>query len=764
MGGPGWAVGVAVGLACGLALTAFLVRGVGRRPGPADLVTFARGLLGCVVAGLVAASLPEPAIPYAVLALAVPALALDAVDGAVARRTGTASAFGGRFDGEVDAFMVLVLSVAAAPTAGWWVVWAGLARYLFGAAGWVLPWMRGALAFRHWRKVVTASVGVALVVAVADALPRAATTLVLLVALALMAESFGRDVWSLWRARETERAGEPGREPGRARMLEVLSTSLALCLLWFAVVAPSRPDRLGVASLLRLPLEVVVLAFVALVLPRRWSSAVGVVLGLVLGVVAVLKAVDLGSFTVLARPFDVVTDTGLLGSGLAFVRDAFGPWAARVAAVAAVGLVLGALAALPWAVHRVMSAVARHRRVALRVVPALAGVWALLAVTGAGWGVGTSVAVAGVGPYVSAKVRGSVDSLRDREHFDRMLATDSSGSRATDLAALAGKDVLVVFVESYGRVAVEGAESGSVRELLESSAAALGARGYVAASGWLTSPTFGGSSWLAHSTLQAGVPVTDEVRYERLLSSRRSTLSSTFARAGWRTVALLPSTHGDWPEGRAFYGLDRVYDGSSLGYAGPRFGFSAVPDQYALAALDRLELGRGGLGRGGRPPVMAQVELTSSHGPWAPLPTLVAPDRLGDGAVYADVEAQAVSAAELWRDREAVPTAYRASIVYSLTTLLDFVARHDAVVVMLGDHQPATIVSGFGGNHDVPVSIIARDPKVLGRVSGWGWTPGLLPGADAPVWPMAAFRDRFVAAFSSGEPGAPSASAAVEAR
>jgi hypothetical protein len=71
------------------------------------------------------------------------------------------------------------------------------------------------------------------------------------------------------------------------------------------------------------------------------------------------------------------------------------------------------------------------------------------------------------------------------------------------------------------------------------------------------------------------------------------------------------------------------------------------------------------------------------------------------------------------------------------------------VLVVLGDHQPSTIVSGFGGNRDVPVTVIAHDPKVIDRVSSWGWQEGLRPDERAPVWPMSAFRDRFLAAYSS---------------
>jgi hypothetical protein len=90
--------------------------------------------------------------------------------------------------------------------------------------------------------------------------------------------------------------------------------------------------------------------------------------------------------------------------------------------------------------------------------------------------------------------------------------------------------------------------------------------------------------------------------------------------------------------------------------------------------------------------------------------------------------------------------------VYSLNALLSFF-KHDPdknlVMVMLGDHQPLPIVSGHNSNHDVPISIISHDPKVLKDVGSWGWNRGLQPKATAPVWPMSAFRNKFLTAFDS---------------
>jgi len=206
-----------VGLACGLALGAAVVRGLGSHGlGPGDLVTLSRATLACGLAALVADSLVRSPAVTAVVALGVLALALDAVDGRVARRTGTVSSFGARFDGEADAFLLLVLSVYVARYAGAWVLAIGAARYLFGAAGWAWPWMRERLPFRYWRKVVTAVQGIVLCAAAADVVPPGPRDAALAFALVLLAESFGRDVVWLWRRRPS-RSVVPSRPAAHGR-------------------------------------------------------------------------------------------------------------------------------------------------------------------------------------------------------------------------------------------------------------------------------------------------------------------------------------------------------------------------------------------------------------------------------------------------------------------------------------------------------------------------------------------------------------------
>ncbi|MGE0297513.1 CDP-alcohol phosphatidyltransferase family protein [Pseudonocardia sp.] len=191
--------GALVGLAYGTCLAVLLARALrsaGRvSPSPADHVTLVRALLVGGVTALVADGLVtgEPAVKT-IVGLAAVALALDAVDGQVARRTGTASPLGARFDMEVDAFLIAVLSVQVALVAGWWVLAIGAMRYVFVLAGYVWPWLRGTLPPSYAAKTIAAVQGIVLTVAAAGLLPAAVAEAAVAVALALLTWSFGRDV------------------------------------------------------------------------------------------------------------------------------------------------------------------------------------------------------------------------------------------------------------------------------------------------------------------------------------------------------------------------------------------------------------------------------------------------------------------------------------------------------------------------------------------------------------------------------------------
>jgi phosphatidylglycerophosphate synthase len=197
-------VGWLVGVACGALVTGVLGRALGHHRddglGPADWVTLVRATIACGVAALTADSFVGPAPTATLVTLAVVALVLDWVDGQVARRTRT-TRFGARFDMEVDAFLILVLSVYVARTAGAWVLLIGLARYALLAAGALLPWLRRSAPPRYWGKVVAAALGVVLTVAAAGVLPGPLAVAALVGAIALLVESFGREIWWLHRHR-----------------------------------------------------------------------------------------------------------------------------------------------------------------------------------------------------------------------------------------------------------------------------------------------------------------------------------------------------------------------------------------------------------------------------------------------------------------------------------------------------------------------------------------------------------------------------------
>jgi hypothetical protein len=470
-------------------------------------------------------------------------------------------------------------------------------------------------------------------------------------------------------------------------------------------------------------------------------------------VLTLLKLLDLGVSVAFARRFDPLGDPVYIGAGVSFLRDAMGTANAWTATVLAVALMVAVLVLVPYAVLRATRLARGHRPVAVPVVLALSLVWVGCAVAGVRVAPGEPVAAATAVDLASTHVTEVRDRLRERAALAAQIADDDFADVPPSrlLRALRGKDVLLVFVESYGKVALEGLPTSSqLRDSVDADSSRLEAAGYDSRSAYLTSPTFGAMSWLAHSTLQSGLWIDNQGTYDLLLGRDRLTLSSAFGKAGWRSVGMIPADTEPWPEGQRFYRWEALHDLTNMDYEGPRFGYGRMPDQFALESFRRLELDQPGRG-----PVMAEIDLESSHNPWVPLPRMVDPDELGDGSVFDGMPEEGQQRDDVWRDADLVKAAYVRSLQYSLDALTSFVERSDGsadnrdlVLVVLGDHWPVTTVSGTTPGHDVPISVIANDPGVLRRIDGWGWQDGLRPQSDAPVWPMDAFRDRFLEAFS----------------
>ncbi|MEQ3553235.1 CDP-alcohol phosphatidyltransferase family protein [Pseudonocardia nematodicida] len=710
--------------------------------GPAGAVTLARGALVLGAATLVG---QDGAGHVALVGLAGVALALDAVDGPVARRTGTVTALGARFDMETDALLLLVLSVHVAATSGvWWAIALGAMRYAFVAAGRVLPWLRGELSPRYSAKVVAAVQGVVLVVVATGVLPPAVEYVLLAAALAALTWSFGVSVAELWRG--------AGERTFLSRALGAgLLTAACAALVGALLLVPADPVGIGWPAFARLPVEIVVGAAVLAVAPGRSRPVVAVVAGLLLAAIGLSAALDAGFLLAQDRPFNPVSDWSLLLSGRDFVATTAGGTVATTLVVVVVVAAVGLVAASAGAVVRLGRIAARHRRTTLRGAAVLGAAWMVLFALAEGPAGRTVAAAEGANRLHDRAVQVPA-ALEGRRAFAASVGEDPRAERPEDqlLSALRGKDVVIAYVESYGRTAAV-ADPGMVERIgpvLDEGERALGDAGFSSRTGFLTAPITGGGSWLAHATLSSGLWIDSQPRNQELLASDRMTLPRAFADAGWETAAVKPGTTQPWPEGTDFFGFQRIHGPDGLDYAGPPFSWSPMPDQYALEVFTRREYARADRG-----PLMAEIALTSSHAPFTPIPPLLPWGTLGDGSVFEPhATEQRTLESVLAGDPADLLDDYLDSVGYSLETTLDWVERYgddDLVVVLLGDHQPGQIIVGPDAGQDVPISVLTRDDAVLDRVEReWGWNPGLRPEADAPVWGMDEFRDRFLDTFS----------------
>ncbi|MGK5681388.1 sulfatase [Actinoplanes sp. URMC 104] len=555
--------------------------------------------------------------------------------------------------------------------------------------------------------------------------------------------------------------GPPAVVSRRARLqafrsrpgVQLALTITAGVLLFAALVFPNVLSRLTPMGFLRLPIEGAVLLGLLVVLPRRARRVLAVVAGSLLGLLVIEKCLDMGFFEELNRPFDPVLDWVLLDDAFGFASEAYGQAAALAAVVGILLLVVAILALTSWSVLRIGALVSRHRRTSAIAAGGAGVAWVLAFALGVSvWGA-VPVAARSTATYAWDRAHQARAGLRDEATFAAEVQRDpfKTVPAAQMLTGLKGKDVVFTFVESYGRSAVEGdALSRITGPVLDSGTAELKAAGFAARSGWLTSPTFGGGSWLAHATFESGVWINNEQRYRNLVAGDRLTLTRAFRDIGHRTVSVMPGATRAWPEG-AFYGYDAVWDSRNLGYAGPKFSWSPMPDQFTLQQVNALEYKKPGRG-----PLMIEMPLVSSHTPWAPIPDYL-PDwnQVGDGTIYQRMVDNGQKPKALWAEPKKVRAEYGKSIVYSLTTLINWVKLYgddNLVLVFLGDHQPSPIAAGAGASHDVPITVLAKDPEVLDRITGWGWAEGLRPRPDTPVWPMSDFRDKFFTAFGRQTP------------
>jgi hypothetical protein len=293
-----------------------------------------------------------------------------------------------------------------------------------------------------------------------------------------------------------------------------------------------------------------------------------------------------------------------------------------------------------------------------------------------------------------------------------------------DLALVNDTDVFLVFVESYGAITFERPDMAP--QLTAGRAdldAAITSTGRDVVSAFVESPTFGGSSWLAHLSLMSGVEVRDPETNARLMTELRETMVTNFKRAGHRTVALMPGLRQAWPEG-VFYGFDEIYGAARLDYHGPEFGWFALPDQFSLAKFDALEQSQPS-----RAPRFVFFPTISTHFPFIPTPPYQ-PDWTKMFLEHPYDGPSIVGAYARQPDWTHFGPGYVNAVAYDYATLAGYLRLHadrEVVMILLGDHEPAAAVSGEKAPWDVPVHIVASRREILDRLRARGFRNGLTP-------------------------------------
>ncbi len=530
----------------------------------------------------------------------------------------------------------------------------------------------------------------------------------------------------------------------RYRLWQVVRVLLALVLLNAAVTFHNVWPTLGVHWPGELSVELAVLLLV-LAMSNAWAGHTPRALLALLSGVTVLFA--------LGRYADV-TVSALYGRDINLYWDA--PQFAAVTGMLA-------RVASPWAIAAVCIGV-----VATLGVLYLIARWSLLQIDDAlrmyapmRWGLGAAGLVL-CGCFLAQQTRGDglprlprfsipvsrtyaaqIKRVADAVSGRANLALPASPPMHSSFSALDGSDVLLVFMESYGSATYDRPEfERALQPARQRLQAAIHDTGRGVVSAFVSSPTFGGGSVLAHLSLLSGVEVRDQDRYALLMTQKRPTLVSLFKSAGYRAIAVMPGLRQAWPEG-AFYGFDQIYGADGLDYRGPGFGWWRIPDQFSLAALDARELQPQP-----RKPLFVFFPTVSTHMPFEPTPPLQSDWQRMLSVQPFDAEPlkRSLTQTPEWTD---MGKAYVGSVSYFLDTLSSYLRTRPSgrfVLIILGDHQPAANVSGEGASWDVPVHVIASEPAILQALQADGFRPGLVPVrptagkmSDLAPWALTAF-------------------------
>jgi len=359
------------------------------------------------------------------------------------------------------------------------------------------------------------------------------------------------------------------------------------------------------------------------------------------------------------------------------------------------------------------------------------------------WGWGAA------GPSAMRRLGQEILSIQDQLERERVFLArleKTARERATDpvsLKGLGGADVLLFMVESYGRTVFSRPRYRPAMEAtMADFAKVLDRHGFKAVSSYLVSPTYGGSSWLAHDTLESGLRVTNDLEDTTLLRSSLTPMASYFRKSGYRTVSVMPGSRFPFPQG-AYFDYEQIYYARHFDYRGPTFGWAPMPDQFVLDWVHRREFAKR------QRPRFVRYVLISSHAAFNIQPPLIPDwDIIGNGRIYHDL--QPVYYPIYWPDLTNAGDAYLRSLDYEFAMLGDYLAKYvatDALIIIMGDHQPNLQLTGPGEPWSVPVHVISRNLHLLDPFRERGYTPGVVPDQPLPHAGMETFLTGFLQDF-----------------
>ena len=549
-------------------------------------------------------------------------------------------------------------------------------------------------------------------------------------------------------------ASPVGAAPGRARQPWLRGAAAVLALLCLNALLGFRsgwvpgsvlPDSRLAPEFVALWLLLLVLALYGRVTRTVVSVVTAVCFVLVLG-----RYVDVIVPGAFGRPINLYWDGAQVPRFLWVTAQKLPWWQSAAAALAAAALLWALWRLLRWAValvaHEAAPFALRARWVWL--VTAGAVLLTTASLTGAlpGW----RLVAKPVTPSYWQQGILLVAALSP-EQRSRLLPPSSAVEAAMKappgqaLGALAGRDVYVLMLESYGAVVYdEPRAAAALQPRRQELAAAIAASGRHVVSAFVRSPTFGGASDLAHLGLLSGIDLMNPLAHDLLLTTDRPTLISLFRANGFQTFGVYPAVSWEWPE-RAYYGYDTYLDGRDLNYRGPDLGFWRIPDQVAFGLFNQAHPRESGT-----PPRFTFFATITSHMPFRPVPPHQ-PDwaRLLTPQPFDTAELQrALSEKEEWLD---LFPDYVRVFDYTYRWLASYFKQaepRETVYVIVGDHQPVSSVTGESSSWDVPVHVVSRDPALLQRFVALGFHPGLEPPRPA-VGALHEFTGLMLCAFAS---------------